>query len=126
MDQLLSDFLGVLREELKLRASLIPLDILVAVAVLGRSTEVNVKLLLASLPHSPTGIRYHLAVLLEEGWLESVAARHDKSVKLLKLTRKAQAALERLADSLEGLLLRRGVDANLSPLPSPLGVPHRL
>jgi DNA-binding MarR family transcriptional regulator len=60
-------------------ASLIPLDILIAVAAAHRDgVPLTVKQLTSSLPYSVTGVRYNLDQLIADGWLEKHRAEHDR------------------------------------------------
>lgn len=65
-------------------ASLIPLDILVAVTrAHHRQRPLSVKQLLAMLPYSVTGIRYNLAQLVADGWL--IKSRQGEDRRLVRL-----------------------------------------
>lgn len=64
--------------------SLIPLDILVAVALAHeRGDHLTMKQLLAGLPYSATGIRYNLARLLADGWVIKSAFGNDRRLVFL-------------------------------------------
>ncbi len=60
-------------------ASLIPLDILIAVTAAHRDgAPLTVKQLTSSLPYSVTGVRYNLDQLIADGWLEKRRAERDR------------------------------------------------
>ena len=78
--------------------SLVALDIIYS--VMGKHLEGNpspVKTVLADVPHSPTGVRYHYKRLLADGWLETEPCDYDSRIKYLRPTAK-------LVDAYFGLL----------------------
>lgn len=69
--------------------SLVALDIIYS--VMGKHLEGNpspVKNVLADVPHSPTGVRYHYKRLLADGWLETEPCDYDSRIKYLRPTTK--------------------------------------
>lgn len=94
------------RDRLELVQSYIPYDILLAVmAGHAKNAPLSVKELLASLPHSSTGVRYHLKRLIEDGWLETRAGiPSDARVRLVHPTEKLTSAFgEYVGDRLSSL-----------------------
>lgn len=94
---LVAEVREALRREFFVRASVIPLDILIAVASAPETSYFGVKQLMASLPHSPTGIRYHLGHLVDDGWLRYGASPFDRRVRTLHPTDKTLEAFNRAA-----------------------------
>ena len=82
-------------------ASLIPLDILIAVSAAHRDgAPLTVKQLIDSLPYSVTGVRYNLKQLVADGWLEKSRANHDRRTVLLRPTNKANMAFQQIASAI--------------------------
>ena len=79
-------------------ASLIPLDILIAVSAACEAGEpLTVKQLIDSLPYSVTGVRYNLKQLVIDGWLEKSRAESDRRTVLLRPTQKVTTAFQKMA-----------------------------
>jgi DNA-binding MarR family transcriptional regulator len=78
-------------------ASLIPLDILIAVTAAHRNgSRLTIRQLIDSLPYSVTGVRYNLNQLVADGWLEKSRAKHDRRTVMLQPTEKVEAAFEEI------------------------------
>ena len=87
----------VLGDELPIQNSLIALDILNSVAIAHFSgLKLSVKGLMASLPHSPAGLRYHYARLLEEGWILTHQDAGDARIRWVKPTERLLASFEKV------------------------------
>lgn len=86
----------IARETLPAHQSLLVYDLLLLVAYEqshGRRTMM--KNIFMSLPHSATGIRRHLRILLKDKWLLIAPDQQDRRVRYLRLTEKGiQALLE--------------------------------
>lgn len=71
--------------ELPIQNSLIALDILNNVAMSHvKGQPLPVKSLMGSLPHSPSGLRYHYARLMDDGWINTEPHGEDGRVRLVK------------------------------------------
>jgi len=85
--------------------SLIPLDILAAVALANeRGDPPTMKQLLAGLPYSATGIRYNLAQLLADGWVVKSALGDDRRLVFLLPSPKVAEAFARVRSQAFSLL----------------------
>jgi DNA-binding MarR family transcriptional regulator len=88
-------------EMLPIDKSIVALDIIYS--VMGKHLEGNpspVKTVLADVPHSPTGVRYHYKRLVDDGWLETEPCSHDSRIKYLRPTDKLVALYFGLLDEL--------------------------
>lgn len=99
-------FRRAIAKGLCIKSSLIPLDIILAIAshpasIGGDVAGVRVKELLNGIPHSPTGIRYHLKEMIGDGWIELRRSVADGRIRFLVLTEKALAALNETMNALE-------------------------
>ena len=76
---------SILRDKLRIKSSLIPVDIILAINnnFIESNSGTNVKNLINSLDHSSTGVRYYLNDLVEEGWIDLKHDLVDKRIKLL-------------------------------------------
>jgi hypothetical protein len=78
-------------------ASLIPLDILIAVKEANRDNDpLTVRQLIDSLPYSETGVRYNLNQLVSDGWLEKSRAKQDRRTVTLQPTEKVDTVFEEI------------------------------
>lgn len=66
--------------------------------------ELTVKALLATLPYSDMGLRYHFRKLVYSGWIELHAVNGDARVKQVKPTEKLSKHWELLSNSLTPIL----------------------
>ena len=75
-----------LLNELNIKSSLIPLDILLTINehFIKIQTGISMKHLLASLEHSSTGVRYYLNDLIDDGWIDIADSQKDKRTKLMQ------------------------------------------
>lgn len=81
--------------------STLPYDILLVVLRQKPSDEkLTVKRLLASLPHSATGIRYHFDHLREGGWIKLTPDKIDARVKVVIPTKKLMREFDSLCRNL--------------------------
>lgn len=74
-----------LRDKFRIKSSLIPVDIILAINnnFIETNSGTNVKNLINSLDHSSTGVRYYLNDLIEDGWIDLKNDVLDKRIKLL-------------------------------------------
>jgi DNA-binding MarR family transcriptional regulator len=89
----------IARETLPAHQSLLVYDLLLLVAYEqshGRKTMM--KSIFMSLPHSTTGIRRHLRILLKDKWLLVSRDQQDRRVRHLGLTEKGIRALLQYAE----------------------------
>lgn len=83
-------------------SSVIPLDILIAVAAADRDGKpLPFKQLINTLPYSVTGLRYNLDQLLSDGWLEKRRAEYDRRIVLLLPTERVRVVFRRMACELQ-------------------------
>lgn len=81
--------------ELPIQNSLIALDILNSVALAHfQSQPLSVKGLMAVLPHSLAGLRYHYSRLLNEGWILTVQDRDDARIRWVRPTDRLLASYQ--------------------------------
>lgn len=79
--------------------SLVALDILLAVALIGlRNERVTVKGLFSSLPHSVMGIRHNFDRLIADGWIELKQVEFDARIKYVQPTRKLKMKAAEIAE----------------------------
>lgn len=99
--ELLDFFAGVVKQQLHIDNSLIPLNILITVASYAtKNEELTVKALFTRLPYSTMGVRNHFNRLLTTGWIKLEQARHDKRIKTVKPTLKLFDKLVLIEDEL--------------------------
>ena len=80
---------------LPIQNSLIALDILNSVALAHfQNQPLSVKGLMASLSHSPAGLRYHYSRLLEDGWILTVQDTEDARIRWVRPTDRLLASYE--------------------------------
>lgn len=78
-------------------ASLIPLDILIAVAAAHRNSEpLTVRQLIDSLPYSVTGVRYNLDQLVSDGWVHKHRPENDRRIVRLRPTDKLMSTFQEI------------------------------
>lgn len=75
-----------MREKLGIQASTIPLDIIISVVdyQINLNKALTMKRFLAESQHSPTGIRYHLQSLIDDGLIGFEESDEDKRLRLIK------------------------------------------
>ena len=80
-----------LLNELNIKSSLIPVDILLTINEHFIKTQIGISMkhLLATLEHSPTGVRYYLNDLIDDGWIDIADSQKDKRTKLMQPSRKS-------------------------------------
>ena len=82
-------------------ASLIPLDILIAVSAAHQTGQpLTLKALVHSLPYSVTGVRYNIDQLVSYGWIEKSRAKGDRRTILLWPTEKVDTAFRQVASAI--------------------------
>ena len=97
----LMKFRVLIHRHLGIQSSLIPFDILLLVKANEGVNDVTIKLLLAGLSHSQTGVRYHLKRLIAEGWLALNKGEIDKRNTFVTLTDRARSALAQVEHEFE-------------------------
>lgn len=79
---LLLEYKCLLKKHLPFEFPLISFDI--ALVVLKNENEGSqLKVLYATLPYSPMGIRHHYLNLIRDGWITAKTSSNDKRVKLI-------------------------------------------
>lgn len=75
-----------MRSEFNIRASMIPLDIIISVLdyQINLDRQLTMKRFLAESAHSPTGIRYHLQNLIDDELVYFVNSETDKRLRIIK------------------------------------------
>ena len=97
----LMKFRVLIHRHLGIQSSLIPFDILLLVKANDGVKDVTIKLLLAGLSQSQTGVRYHLKRLIAEGWLTLNKGEIDKRNTFVTLTDHARSALAQVEREFE-------------------------
>jgi DNA-binding MarR family transcriptional regulator len=88
-------FRVLIHRHLGIQSSLIPFDILLLVKANEGVNDVTIKLLLAGLSHSQTGVRYHLKRLVSDGWITLAENPGDHRSKLMVVTPKFIGQMEK-------------------------------
>ena len=86
---------------LPIEGSLVALDLVYFPVSCHNNNELaSMKVLLTTLPHSPTGVRYHYRRLLNEGWIQTRGSNSDARVRFIEPTEKLLRVYFSLLDEL--------------------------
>ena len=102
-----AEFLKISRtisaEHLPIGHSFIPFDLLLHVYLHHTDAEndpLTMKALLASLPYSDMGVRYHLRRLIDRDWISIGKNPHDLRISSVTATRKTISAFDLIAENM--------------------------